>query len=145
MKKQIISKEQFLNDVAHEVEMLKIHATKEQIDRLDLETFDPKDERFCIYGQMTGNCRNKEAKKLMDVACIRVVDRKWEREVNFSEATFREIAPEINGKYKKQMWKKNIDSPFSYLSMIETYILLKTSKPKNIIKYLKGETNKLVL
>ena len=146
MKKPIIKKEQFLKDVAHEVEMLKIHATAEQIERLNFDNFDPCYGESCIYGQMTGHCRNEEANRLMNVACIRVVHRDYQKGIEFKEATFKEIAPEINGEYKGQMFdKEKREGLYSFMSMIETYILLKNSKPENIIKYLKGEVDTLVL
>ena len=67
-------KKQFLADVMHEINMLKLHTTKTEKNKLDFNTFDPEKPTRCIYGQITGDCRNRRSKELIDICCIRVID-----------------------------------------------------------------------
>jgi hypothetical protein len=67
------TKKQFLADVTAEVKAIKKMATSKEIERLDFETFNPKLPRFCIYGQLTGYCRNKRANKLIKSCCKREI------------------------------------------------------------------------
>jgi len=140
----LITKEQFLADVRTEVESLKQNATPEEVARLNIEDFNPMNMSKCIYGQMTGSCENKRAKELMDKACVRVTrddSRKFENK------SFDEVAGKINGEYTQQTWKPRgwHDRDYDYLSMVEAYIFLKGSSPKNIMDYLKGEVDTLEL
>jgi len=139
-----MKKEDFLNDVRHEVEMLKKHAYPVQLNRLDFDTFDPDHRSQCIYGQMTGSCYSREAQTLMNKACIKVFNTEYN---TIQYKTFTEIKGLINGKYNKQTWKRVSagDREMSYLSALEGYILLKGAKNHNIIDYLQGKKDKLVL
>jgi hypothetical protein len=47
--------------VQYEIEKLKIHATPEQISKLDFTLFNPASMTQCIYGQMAGSCVSEEA------------------------------------------------------------------------------------
>lgn len=142
MEKDTISKEEFLADVRAEVEALKRHAFKTEIKRLNLSFFNPSSMYNCIYGQMTGSCKNNRAKKLMGLACKRVAHHGAEK---YEKAKFNKVSKYINGEYKAQMWLPNSGRNFDYLSLLETYILLKGAKPENIIKYLKGVVDELEL
>lgn len=141
----VISREQFLQDVRTEVEALKANATPYEVGKLNIETFDADSQALCIYGQMTGSCSSFRAKQLMDASCVRVtssssfIDNKY----------FEDVAEKINGDYTGQTWEDDwgdaYHRAFSYLSMVEMYIFLKGSSPKNIMKYLKGEVETLEL
>lgn len=141
-----ITKEQFLQDVRTEVEVLKNNATQEEVANLNFETFRPKDANACIYGQMTGRCDTDRAKELMDKACVRVTTEDADA---FTNKNFDEVTEYINGKYDGQTWKEDhswgSNRRYTYLSMIEAYILMLGAKPKNIIDYLKGEVETLEL
>jgi hypothetical protein len=141
----IISREQFLQDVRTEVEALKANATQEEVGKLDIETFNPMKMDKCIYGQMTGSCENERAKKLMDKACVRVTNNKDSR--TFENKNFDDVSDNINGVYKRQTWVPTgwHERDYGYLSMVETYIFLSGSNPKNIMDYLKGEVETLEL
>ncbi len=136
-----LTQKQFLLDVRTEVEALKKHATKDEIGNLNFSYFDPESQYGCIYGQMTGRCTSARAKELMDLSCVRVAVGD---SLAYSKKDLPDILKKINGQYNGQMWNQGFRN-FEYLSMIETYILLADSKPKNIIAYLKGEKEKLVL
>lgn len=144
MEKTTISKEQFIADVRHEVEMLKKHGFKKELAQLDFSHFDYNSPRNCIYGQMTGSCESPRAKSLMTKACVRVTH--VAEGVDGIVGEFDEMKDLINGKYTGQPWKhKERFRTYNFLSMIETYICLHGSKPKNIIDYLKGEVETLEL
>lgn len=136
-----ITEDQFLQDVRAEVESLKNNATKEEINNLDFDIFNPESQYNCIYGQMTGRCSSERAKELMDLGCVRVAVGDI---FAYTKKELPSILKKINGPYNGQMWTDGYRN-FNHLSMIETYILLNNSKPKNIIDYLKGKTEKLVL
>jgi hypothetical protein len=48
--------EQLKEDVRKEAEALRVHATKEERERLDIDTFNPSNYDNCIYGQIAHNC-----------------------------------------------------------------------------------------
>lgn len=147
-----ITKKQFLADVMHEIDMLKLHATDEEKSRLDFNGFNPLYVRSCIYGQLTCDCTSKRAMALMNLACIRQMNcLKGSRD--FKDKEFSKIAKFINGPYDGKTWDGNKDAEWgnhffrqwSYISALEGYINLSGAKNKQIIAYIKGETNKLIL
>lgn len=148
-----MKKEQFLKDVMHEIEMIKLHADQEEKNRLDFGSFNPEYATDCIYGQMTGSCRSARAKKLMELSCIRVMDidnSNFTRGISIEDDDFQ-----INGEYTGQTWGESYISgsegtfrwgrDFRYLSALEGYIFSKEAKNEEIIKYLKGEIDTLEL
>lgn len=134
-----ITKKQFLSDVRHEIEMLKVHATGIEKNKLDFDDFDPQDPDCCIYGQMTGYCRSDRAKELMDLACIRVVENDMKNEFK----TWDRVKICVNGGYTGQMYQNR--TQFSHLSTLEAYIYMEEAKSEAIIAYIKGETSTLTL
>lgn len=143
MKK--ITKKQFLADVRHEIEALKVNATKAELGTLDFKEFDPQFPHQCIYGQISGDCRNERAHLLMDRCCIRQMDAGSGVNRLNGEA-FADITDLINGAYDGRTWIAGFGSRnWSYLSALEGYINLKDAKNANIIAYLRGERNDLVI
>lgn len=141
METNKITKKEFLENVRHEVETIKNLATKKEINRLDFNSLDPDSKIDCIYGQMTGYCRSRRALKLISEGCIRMVKNPDD---TLNGVTFNTAEKQIAGPFDK----KFINDKFmviDYFSSLETYILLKDSKTRNIIKYLKGEINTLKL
>lgn len=137
------TKEKFLNDVKKEVELLKIHATKNELNNLDFEKFHPNEPNLCIYGQLAGSCENLRAKELMDLACTKIGNG---GAGIFNRSNYNEIDTNLNIKYEGQMWTDiNFDRTYKFLSYIEIYIFLEGASPKNIIAYLKGITEELEL
>lgn len=144
----MVTKEEFLSDVAHEVQMLKEHATLEEINKLDFDDFNNHKTNRCIYGQMTGDCRTIRAKELMDVACIRVMNV----EDGTRNCTNWDDDFKINGVYNGQTWQfiTSVCDGFyrrdwSHLSALEAYICLHDAKVENIYSFLKGEVDTLEL
>ena len=138
-----ITRKQFLADVKAEVEALKANATPEEISKLNFETFNHMKPKDCIYGQMTGDCKSPRAKELMDSACVRVM-KDISGVQTIAGESFSFVQKYINGEYTGQTWGKH-GRYWEFLSMVESYICLSGSKPENIIAYLKGEVETLVL
>ena len=138
MKK--ITKKQFLADVEHEIDMLKLHATDEEKEYLDFDSFDPDKPKKCIYGQITGNCNSHRAMQLMQLGCVRIVHNPGNRAYKFTE-----MKPRINGAFMPETWDRDRDDFPNFLSCLEAYILLDDAKNKQIIQYIKGETDTLTL
>ncbi len=139
-----ITKKQFLADVMHEIEMLKKHATPEEIGRLDFNNFRPSGITSCIYGQMTYKCTSDRAKELMGASCIRQM-KLSSGCTDLNQKGFETISGMINGPYDSRTWNRYGSRDWSYLSALEGYINLKGAKNKEIISYLKGEIPKLTL
>ena len=59
-----ILNDQFIKEVYKELKHLRNNATKEEIARLNITTFDSKNNTLCIYGQMTGSCHNSRTYEL---------------------------------------------------------------------------------
>ena len=137
-----MTKKEFLDAVAHEIKMLKQHATPYELNGLWLTTFDPDEPNNCIYGQITGACNTPRAKELMDLCCIKEVDNTpIESGINFSG-----IKPFIEvEEYKGQDWATNNKRHLSYFSALETYIYFKDAKINHVISFLRGEINELKL
>lgn len=118
-----MKKEIFLNLVMVEIDHIKEHATSEEKDKLNLETFDNSFGDKCIYGQMTGNCNTKRAKELYPKTFVDVP--------NF----------DIYIPFSKQSTASGTD-----LTALEKYLyMVKAPIHKQIIDYIKGLTTILIL
>lgn len=150
-----ITKTQFLADVMHEINTLRTIATEKEIANLDFDSLNPIKTDTCIYGQLTGRCDSERAKELMDKACIRVMNLNAGVEDFFKEGdflkeesrhTFSKISALVNGENKGQSWVNNwTRRNYKYLSVLESYILLKGAKNKQVLEYIKGEIDTLTL
>jgi hypothetical protein len=142
-------RQDFLNDVMHEIDMLKKHGTNEELARLNFNTFSYDSFSGCIYGQMTGVCSSERAKVLMDKSCIRVMNiQPNEKNLSIRQSNFTKVKEWINGENTGQGWNVYDDFQtrnYRHLSALEGYICLKGSKNKQIIKYLRGEQETLKL
>jgi len=118
------TKKQFIEDVKKEAMALRKHATKEEIGKLDFENLEPLSVTRCIYGQLTGECDTPRASQLIR-QCAPVL---------FEIADFNERGPIPVTEFQ-----------YYHSSPIERYITGKGAKNKNLIAYLKGECNDLVL
>jgi len=106
-----------IEQVKQEIENIKKFATKEQKDRLNFRYFSPMIADKCIYGLMTGDCRSKESNLL--------------------------ISKCIDYKVEPRFMRCNLEH--KNMTQLELYIQLEREYNKNIIEYIKGETNKLEL
>lgn len=144
--KRLSKKQKFLKEVMHEINMLKQHATQEEISRLDFRWFSPDSTRNCIYGQMTGDCTSLRAKELMDLSCIRLIINKRDGTLRGSAITSNKFT--LNGKYKSTLtWDDegrgegdNNRRLLSHLSALEGYIFTKNANVEGIMNYLRGKS-----
>lgn len=120
-----LTKKTFLEEVRAEIETIKARATKEEIDRLDLQTFHPSRTSNCIYGQMTGDCDSERAVELMA--------KKYEDIGALGSQSFTDLK-------KWGHFEENEN-----FTPLEVYITMKGAKPENVIAYLKGEAETLKL
>ncbi len=140
-------KADFLQAVMHEINMLKQHATPEELSKLDFGNLNGAFATTCIYGQMTGDCTTRRAKELMDASCIRVMDINFiQKDIDIDDPDFN-----VNGAYTGQSWQPfeegfdRIYRTYRYMSVLEAYIITKDAKNEEVIKYLKGEIDTLIL
>lgn len=63
--------EKLLSLVRNEANLIKQHATTEEVAKLSTENFEPMDTDNCIYGQMTGDCRSLRAIELLNICAIK--------------------------------------------------------------------------
>lgn len=138
-----ITKKQLLQDVRTEIEFLKTKLTQKERERLNFRTFNSNERGSCIYGQISGDCRNERAKDLIQECCKRVWHQyKHSRSKGITPgSTFTEVRSLLNGGLKPEMIRHNLD----FISALEGYIQLKGAKNKEIIDYLKGKTEILSL
>lgn len=123
----------YINNVIKEINNIKINATKEEIDKLNIETLTPSDGYQCIYGQMTGYCFNFRAVELIQLCC--------KTKTSFYGLLYNETQDVKPRQVKPRQVNKNINS-FSYL---EHFISNYKENNKNIIDYIKEKTETLTL
>jgi hypothetical protein len=147
-----MKKEDFLQDVIHEIEMLKKHATKREKDNLSYAFLNPSHASACIYGQMTGDCRTPRAHKLMQISCIRTFDLTGGKKDLTIGMHMKTVLKYVNGPFASQGWgeqqlfnKKIHRRDYHYLSALEGYIMLRRKNNEKIIQYIKGEIDTLKL
>jgi hypothetical protein len=115
--------EQLKEDVRKEAEALRVHATKEERERLCFATLEPNNGEQCIYGQMTGECDCERASELIK-QCTSIFFE--------SESCGGRFIPSVT--FAEYRW-----------SPIELYILLPEANNANLIAFLRGETETLEL
>jgi hypothetical protein len=111
-------------DVRKEAEALRVHATKEERERLDIETMIPYHCKKDIYGQMTGEFDSARATELKQKCAAVFVDGDVQ---DFKAIGIHECFTDFS-------W-----------SPIEYYELCAEAKNANLIAYLRGETETLEL
>jgi hypothetical protein len=136
--------EQLKEDVQKEAEALRVHATKEERERLDIEMLDPSMNALCIYGLMTTHCNSDRAIHLIENCACRFI--KTNSISAIERYGFKEIQEVINGAKADNLQKSRINlcDPGHY-SAIEAYICLPEANNANLIAYLRCETETLEL
>jgi hypothetical protein len=141
-----ITKKQFIADVMHEIEMLKKHATPEEIAKLDFSTFDANEIDGCIYGQLTGACNDDRSIELIKACCLKSINFfPSNLRTKIRDLSIEDILPNVSAPkqaIKKDSWNER---SLDYISALEGYIYSKGANCEGIIAYLKGETNTLTL
>jgi hypothetical protein len=142
----VYTRKQFIQDVTKEAVALKKHATKDELKHLNPFRIDPNDERACIYGQITGNCKSKRACELVFKCCTRYFEAggSFNPTLGFSNAKQNVNGTSIEGVIDAEGLARD-RVRMRHFSSIETYILLPSAKNKNLIDFLKGDRNDLKL
>jgi len=139
-----ITKSEWLLEVREEIENIKKHATIRQIGKLDFDSFDASEPALCIYGQMTGNCFNMPAFKLIKKCCVRYhledgsCGYNFSRIKNYINGTKQKPLSECDRKYNDRIHNR-------HYSALEAYITFGEAKNEEVLAYIKGETETLEL
>lgn len=135
--------ENLLDDVRKEAENLKVHAMREEINRLDISFLNPRDRNTCIYGMVANDCHSDRAIDLIEKCCVRYF--KNEDFTSIKNEGFNGIVKRVNGATVREFKSDRQRSIPGHYSVIEAYILLPEAKNANLIAFLKGETETLEL
>lgn len=114
--------EQLKEDVRKEAEALRIHATREEREKLDYEMLNPNNAYRCIYGLTTGSCFSERAMELIQKCAP----------VYYTSRSFTNM--KVVHSYNETRW-----------SPIEVYIQQPEANNASLISYLRGETETLTL
>ena len=112
--------------VKDEAEKLKIHATPEELEKLDSSELDPEHTELCIYGQMTGDCFSERAGELI-IKCAQ---------------------PYSTGLHNYHPAEATLFGAFysrDYYSPIEFYVSQDGAKPKSLINFLQSRSETINL
>lgn len=135
--------ENLIDDVKKEAAALKVHATKEELGRLDFKRLYPSERGGCIYGSMAFDCDSERAVELISkCACRYIADNSFN---HIAIEGFERISEYVNGTVVDDLSNKRHGSDIAHYSAIEAYILLPEAKNANLIAYLKSETETLDL
>ena len=136
--------DQLKEDVRKEAEALRVHATKEELGRLNLSLFNPRCTGGCIYGLMTSDCHSVRAVDLIQSCCVQYFKNKGFTSI--ADEGFEGVVSRLNGKVVDDLFATRVDvtTPQHY-SAIEAYILLPEARNANLIAYLRGEIETLDL
>jgi hypothetical protein len=137
--------EQLKEDVRKEAEALKVHATKEELLRLNIREFSGRGRHSCIYGLATFDCHSQRAAFLIQKCTPRFFRNN--RLTEIKREGFEGVAKRANGKRVKGFIASRTSGDLEerHFSAIEAYILLPEAKNANLIDFLRGETETLEL
>ena len=135
--------EQLKEDVRKEAEALRVHATKEERDKIKMIGFRPQYSDGCIYGMATGDCFSSRASDLIEACCVRYFHNN--SFTSIKHEGFEGIVRRVNGVTVSDFKSTRSNTFPEYYSAIEAYILLPGAKNENLISYLRGETETLEL
>jgi hypothetical protein len=136
--------DQLIEDVRKEAEALRVHATKEELGRLDISKLDPTKTNLCVYGLMSGHCNSDRAVSLIKSCARRYVKTASICDIKYEG--FEQILKIINGETVDDLQESRKDLfEDGHYSAIEAYILLPEAKNAKLIAFLKGETDNLEL
>lgn len=130
------TKEELIPYVLQEVEGLRKYATKEQKAKLDLNELNPKWDSECIYGLMTGSCKSLEAAELAAKCGLFISFGR----VQTSNTTLKDTLSSLIEEPKVS--RSSFNSTFSPM---EVYISIRPIDARNILRYIKGSIDELIL
>lgn len=142
--------EVYVQNVKLELFKLKSSLTQQERDNLDFSKFNPKYPNKCIYGQISGHCRDKRAVSLIVDCCPFYLEDKNIGKEDYEESMIDDLEQKnfllnsINGKPDDFVTDKY---DYQYYSLLEGYIVLHKNEDiiKQIFAYLKNETDELEL
>jgi hypothetical protein len=137
--------DQLKEDVRKEAEALRVHATKEEREKLDISKLQPEHRDRCIYGQMTGNCDSDRSIALIRSCAHRLIQDYGLTEIKEQGFERIERKASIEPIEYDLEYIEEARMVGSHYSAIEAYILLPEAKNANLIAFLKGETDNLEL
>lgn len=133
-----------LSDVRKEAENLRVHATKEERERLSTEILNGQDPANCIYGLCTGSCVSARAHELLTLCCPVYIDNvQYDPYEDSFESTLA-VSDKVGTLESVRFTAENYTRIY-WISPIEAYIMLPFAKEANLIAYLRGETETLEL
>lgn len=135
--------EQLKEDVRKEAEALRVHATKEERERLDFARFNPRREDGCIYGQACGCCHSVRAVTLIQLCTPRYFKDEGFTKIKYEG--FEGVQKRVNGETVENFIKDRSNKVVGHFSAIEAYILLPEAQNESLISFLRGETETLTL
>ncbi len=102
------------------------------MDKLDFKGLNPQNSRYCIYGQMTGDCYGARATELVEKCASKVFQ---DMPNGFDEITNYKVVAKKRGR-------------FNYWSPIEAFIFKSENRGRGnnnetLVKFLKGEIKTL--
>lgn len=143
-------KKQFLDEVRLEIENIKKFSTQKERKRLNFDSFNPTLSHNCIYGQLANSCDSKRAIELIKKCCKRYFNFenvslgiKYNNGILFSNIKNCKTRINMPNDFVRNNYLQSRD--YKYHSSLEVFIRLKNANNKNIISYIKGEKDKLVL
>lgn len=122
--------------VEKEAVNLKLHATKEELEKLNLKKFKYWTPKECIYGLLTGSCNSDRASELISKCCSKVYFPDKKPKSMFLYEVLNETPNEIDKHCRTQQFASPIEK-WLFISSEENH--------KKLIEYLKDETIKLNL
>lgn len=138
--------EQLKEDVRKEAEALRVHATKEERERINFNELSPESYRRCIYGLATSNCFSERAAELIHKCCCKYFRAEALPDIGDNHTTIERIEDALAGESVTNFVKNRSGAACtSYFSAIEAYICLPEAQNANLISYLRGETETLTL
>lgn len=132
-----MEKATFIEYVIAEIKAIRKYATKQEKSRLSIEDLNPLNPNTCIYGLMTNNCRSARAVILIRKCCKRVFGNHAFMTSNLE----KDNAQNITGASCEVIKEERLE----YLSSLEHYICFDSAKNKEIIDYIKGNSEILTL
>ena len=121
--------DQLIWDTTNEAILLKLHATRRELSRLDFEMCDGLNAFRCIYGQLTGYCFSERALKLIQ-KCATVFFCSFD--LNFDNIDKASI--------KKSL---HCSGEIRYYSAIEMYAAHPLANMPALVAFLKNQTQTL--
>lgn len=127
---KVLNQEELFLLVKQEAENLKIHATPEELNKLDIDELNDSSTQRCVYGLLTGDCFSGRSEELIQKCCERVM----------RPAYAIRHSLELNGSPLKTE-RNNYWSPIEvYISQFSYYL---NGNNASLVAFLRSETDTL--